>query len=758
MLVDQTDILLQSDISPSQQRRDPPLRKTPQRVWSVQREQLNKEQSFYLQHSIANLNETLKPLKAVAEIEESGTSKWLNIKPLEGSSEVADWEKAVTEVQKEHLTGLCVETIAFPKEAKGDVLSHVMTAMETHPTSIQIVTRANETITIAGRRDIIDNVREEVTEISLTHQITTVSISLPRKNVKFLKMFCEREFTKLQPAVVDFKFIPEENIISVTANPNGHGIVLAMIEEQTKTIQEKDLRITFAAYKLLSTTRGAKKLTEVLGVTASQLVCDLEEGPTPDGTPGYFVCLLSRNAELCKKTRKSLKLYIHEETFETSKAKIRVCSSKEWRDLIEKLTGEYFVMITAREEPATITVTGEKIICADIAAKIRKFLEKHTNVEERITLSKNEWRVVSTNFVSEIEGVKQQAKGKNVKVVWPKETSVESTLPILIQGEPDFVDDIKVQVEMLTTKVCKKVSRVAGVPAIVQVLDSMEDRISTIENRFKAAIEVCLEKGDNGGAAEATGELPRKVCSATSPNGVRVSIYTGDITHHQHVGVIVNFVTPDPDPQVGNLKFLLEAGGGEALNDFTTKASQFMRLSPAENFKTKQGQLKCSQLLHCVLPPWNSSESDETKIYFLEETLKKATQSASVHGSILITPLTATPFHYPINVFVRQVMEVLTTGHATSDLHIYVEAIRHAKEFEEMLLAKKFQVHTTVPLSSPMLGCKQNHQAAAQAKTISSPISSFITLVNGDLLQQQVRQWVSFAYYGIACLISQYSR
>lgn len=746
MYLDQTDIILQTDSSPSQQgRRNSPHPKTPQHVWSVQREQLSKEQSFYLQHSISNLNDTLKALKAVAEIEESGTSKWVNIKPLEGSSEVEDWEKKVTEAQKEHFEGLCVETIAFPKEAKGEVLSHVIVATGTHPTSIKIVTSANETITITGRKDIIDKVREEVTEISLSFQITTIAIPLPKKHVMFLAKFCEREFKTLQPAVVDFNFVPDESIISVTANPEGHESLLAMIEQQVKTIQEKDLPISRGAYKLLSSTHGTKKLSEVFGVTTSQLVCDLEENDNPDGTPGYCVCLLSRDIEVCKKAKKNLKLYIYEETFETTKTKIRVCSSKEWRDLVEKLTGEYFVSITAREELATITVTGEKIVCADIVSKIKKFLTKHTNIEERITLSKNEWRVVSTNFLKEIEGVKEQAKGKNVKVEWPKETSTESALPILIQGEPGFVDDIKVQVEMLTMKVCKKESRVANVPAMVQVLDSMEDRISAIENRYKAAIEVCLEKGDNSGAADsqATGELPRKVCSATSPDGARVSIYTGDITHHQPVGVIVNFVTPDPDPHIGNLKLLLEAGGGEALNDFSSKISQFMRLTPPEYFKTKQGQLKCSQLLHCVLPPWNSAESDATKSYFLEETLKKALQSASPYGSILITPLTAIPFHYPINVFVRQVMEVLTTGHVSafaSDLQvtIYVEAIRHAKEFEEMLLAKKFQVHTKVPLNSPMLSCKQSHQATAQAKTISSPISSFITLVKGDLLQQQV--------------------
>lgn len=709
-------------------------------VCPVQHKQLSDEQYLCLEQSLTTLNKSLAQFEAQAEIEESNKS--VSIKPLKGANKITDWERNVVAVLEKHFSEFHVERVFFCKEAKGEVLSHVLSAANDHQTPLlQIIEHNGESITIFGQKDMVANICLDVAKTSSLFDITTCSVSLPRRVANSIKTFWNVHLKQRLPDV-KLDFISQENQITATANQDGHIKFKAMVEELEGKIHEKELLISSSAYQLLSSERGTSKLFEIFGTHAHLVVYDLYETTQADGTASYYLHLAAEDVDYCKKLRKEVKLYIHEQTIKTTNAKIRVCSSKEWRDMVTDLAAEHFVMITVGEVPLTITVTGEQLVCADIVSKIQTFLVKHTNTEERVTLTGNEWQVVSTNFKSEVEGVKTQAKQQNARVEWPEETIRVPTVSIVIQGEPDGVDNIKVMVEMLVSKVCKKESRVSGIPAVAQVIDSMADRINTIENMHKAAIEVYFdeEDGEDVEVKQTCGELPRKVCSATSPTGARVTIHIGDTSQHPHVDVIVNFITPDPNVGIGNLKLLFEAAGTEALEDFNRRVLQTLQLLPAEIFKTQRGKLKCTKLLHCVLPPWSSTLSDSEKMYHLEDGLRRAFQNTLPDGSILITPLTITPFHYPINLIVGQVAEVLTTVKGP-DLQtaIYVEELHHAMMFEDILIAKKFQIHTKVP---QLLDVKQDKQVASptavSVKTITSPLNSFVTLINGDMLEQQV--------------------
>ena len=727
----------ETDFTP-QQDGQPPTTKAAQHVWCAQKEQLTKEQLFYLEQSLSELNDKLLPLKACAEIE----SKCLVISPLKDAGAVDNWEDQVTTVHKEHLEGLCTEIVSFPKDAKADVQDFVYDRSD----SILVVKREKLSIIIAGKKDVIAEACEKIAEMCLEHQITTREIDLQRKHVKYLAKFCHQDFQKLGHVVCDFEFKPDVEKVIVTAYPNGHSEVDEIIGRMDEAT-EKNITLSHSAFKLLSSQRGTKKLNEIFDVLASQLVYDLEQYQDSSGETQYRIIFLSKRDDVLKKVKHNVKLYTHEEGFLTSAAKIRVCSSKEWRDFVSNLCDESFVAITADEASSRIIVTGEKLACPDVVDRVRKFLAKHTNIEERLVVNQSEWCIISSNFNNEVNGINEQAKRKQVKVEWPKKMNA-SSLSIVISGEPGVVDDIKVQVTMLVAKVCKKEARIAGVPAVVHVLESMGDKIRLLETDERVRIDVNLENGDNGTAAatQTVGEVPRQVCSGTSPDGCRVSVYTGDSTQNAPVGVIVNFITPDPNPQMGHLKHLLESGGLEATEDFRRKISQFIELKPGNVFKTRVGQLRCSQLVHCVLPSWkSSSESDVNKEFFLEEALTQVMQDASMSGSMLLMPLTSAPLHYPVNLFARLVMDAVTYQATSPNLHIsvYVEELQHAKEFEGALQTRHFQVHTKVPLGSPLLSAGRKAQetaspTTASAKTITSNLSSFISVVKGDLLQQQV--------------------
>ncbi len=709
---------------------DPPTLTLTQVVHSPQRDPLTKEQHFYLKNSLSEFNDTLKSLKAYADIEKVGKDYFVVISPLEGSGSIDEWKDKVTAALKKHFEELSIETINFPnKEAKADIEDIIYDQMD----SVLVVKRTPDSFIIAGSKEIITEICEKVAEICL--QVTVHAIQIRRKRVKFMEKFYRHEIQKLvnKTSVHDIQFNSDNGLITVTANPYGHTEVEEVIQQNNKIALEIALKISPGAYELLSSQRGAKKLREVFDIFGPQIVYDLEQVQIA-GDVRYCICFLSKDLEILKKVKKRVKLYVHEVAFATSPAKIRVCSSKEWREFISPLSEEHFVSVTAQE--ASIVVTGEQLACNVISEKVQRFLEKHTNIEERVTVSQSEWFVVNGHFSNEVKGINEQAKKKQIKIEFSKPNLKVSSFAIVISGEPArVVDDVKVQVTMLLQKVCKKKLCITGVPlAFRHVLESMADKLRLLETDEKVQIEVNLENGDSNGseaAARVEGELPRQVCAGTSPSGSWVSVYTGDFAQNTSVGVIVNFVTSNPNTQVGCLKHLLESGGAEAMEDFKQKVSQFMELKPGMVFKTRHGQLKCSQLVHCVLPSWRSAETDANKEYFLDEALYKMMKATAHSGSILITPLTSAPLHYPVNTFVRLVMDAVT-NHSDLQVSVYVEELQHANKFQGDFQTRNYQ---KVPLGSLL---ERPAPLAASVKTISSNLGNFITIVNGDLLQQQV--------------------
>ena len=719
-------------------------------VWGVQKEKISNEKSIFLQRTLGELNKELEEVHASASIEDEANGKLISIKPLPGSGDLSDWEDSINSVFQTHLSDFREERQSFPKEAKLDILEYLETVRNEHP-ELYVSTIEN-TLIIAGNGDVVNQVLERVSKISEEVQITRTDVPLPRKHIKYLHKFCRRDLDSVTPSV-KYTLDPETGIIPITANPKGLEAFMQMIDEKTASISEKTMKLTPDGYKLLHSKKGIEKIETEAGPRITRLVYDFEVTTSQEHDSAAFhqLCFLSTEKEVCKDIVRALKPSVKERTVNVSQTMLKVCSSQEWQKFEQQLASEFFVLISVKS--SEIVVTGELIAVDGIADKIQKFLAEQTNIQVCLEFQISEWRVLRDNCSSEITGVKDQAKTRNVVVVFPRPNTTASTVKVTLRGEPAAVSDIKVQVEMLKANVHQKTTKVAGVPALMHVLKGMEDKLKVLESSYKAVIEVDIESGENGasGPAEPAGILPQKLCGATAPDATQVSVFTGDFTQHQHVGTIINFITPNPNVQQGTMKLLIDAGGAEVQTDFEDKVSQFMSLTPPQVIKSRHGKLKCMLLLHCIIPPWNGGNQNEA--FYLEEALKAALCSTKLHGSLLITPATSLPFKYPPDVFASKVVEVLVhkpVGMHSSDIQatIYVDELSHANHFEDCLKAQNFQINVSVSQRSPAspnapLVSKPNI-VKASAKAITSPISSFIKVTKGDMLQHQVTTCMYF--------------
>ncbi len=708
-----------------------------QQAYSPLREPLTKQEHSYVKNTLSKLSNSLQQLEAYVEVEENSNGIFIVISPLDGSSSIDGWMEKVSLARKEYFEDLSVETITFPnKAAKSDIQDLL------YELPITVVEHHIDSYVIVGSREVVARMCKDANQICVQYQVTTVALEVSRKHVKFLLKFCNEKFQKLAGTddVHNIFLNPDNETISVTANPNGHAEVKKLVE-LNDIAAEKTLPISPSAHKLLSSRRGAEKLIEIFGDLKALIVYDFEQTQI-SGDGQHNICFVSNSMEILKNVKKNVKKYVHEEKLVTSVAKIEVCSSKEWRDFVSKLCEEQFVFVTVLETSNTIIITGEQRACNSAMEQVHKFLNERTNVEKRVMVGQSEWFVIRYHFSDEVKGVNDQAKKNHVKVKWPTSDSAASSLPIVICGEHDTVESVETMVTMLIKNVCKKVSRIMGVPAVEHVLDSMADKVRLLESDEKVKVKIVFENVDSSkpeSAVKVDGELPKLLCAGTSPSGSGVSVYTGDFAQNAPVGVVINFITSEPNPQVGYLSHFLESGGPKVVEDFQQKVSQFMDLQPGTIFKTCYGNLKCAKLLHCVLPSWKDRESTDNKEYFVEAALNDIIKTMAHCESVLIAPLTPTPLHYPVNVFVKLVMNAVTATNV--QVVIYVEEPHHAREFQSAFISRNFQIHQKVHTESPLLAptCKKDRPpATATAKTISSNLGSFITLVNGDLLEQQV--------------------
>ena len=704
-------------------------------MWGPLKKKIDTEKHNYLHHTLSKLNSELENVKAHASIEED-RSKGVSIViiPQQGASELADWEERVSTILSDLLASFIESRHTFPAEAKGEVLEYTTNLRNDHP-ELYVKTEG-DTLILAGNQKLVNEVLERVVEICETFQVVSTSLVLQRKHIKYLMQFCKRD---LDTTVAGVEYIAdsEGGVINVTANPRSVKAFQDLIDEKTQSIQEKTLMLTTDAYKLLSSKRGKEKIEASIGTSISRLIYDFEV-TSADGNAAHQLCFLSPTKELCKGAIKTLKPCVHEKVIPVSATKVKACNIPEWKELEEKLNKEFFIQISVK--PKSIIVTGESIAVEDVATKISQFIHDQMSVQDHVVCQISEWKVIKQNMFNEINAVKDQAKQRNVQVVYPNPNARDNTVKILILGEHAAVHDVKVQIEMLQGGIHQKETRVTRVAGLLQVLQSMEDKLRVLEQTHKAVIEVDIERDDNDatGITKPAGEKPIKVSTATANDGSKVTVFTGDFTQ-VHVGTIVNFVTPDPNYSQGNLKTLIAAGGSEVRDNLHSKISQFLVLSHGQSFVSSHGQLKCTQLLHCIIPPWAGGRNNES--YFLEESIRQAFATTAQFGTLLITPVTAPPFRYPVNVFAEKVIEAVTDSYDVQVM-VFTENISHAKAFEESLRGKKFQIHSLVtqsgPVAVPQIG-KPDSARGTIVKAISGQISSFISLSQGDMLKQEVR-------------------
>ena len=730
-----------SDISHSQLQQQqviPPPQQPPKYKWGPVVEKVSKMKAAWLESTLTTLNNALKPIQAEGSVEaDSSGTPWLKVEPLDGSEEMSDWQKQVKDVLNEHFPDYREEAIPLPDYCQADIMksAELLASAQNDVT----VTSAGSSLIIAGGSASVQETILKAKDMISDFEISTEEKTYPRKHVNYLKKFCKHVLDSI-PAVLDYTLDPDLKVIVVYGNKKVRESFWWQVQSEISNIQEKSITVQHEHFKLLSSNRGKERIEEIIGM--KPIMFELESNP-----PDYTLCFLSPphvDKETLKRIRDKFKTLLISGSLSLTYEKLRLCSDKKWRELIEGIQKNNLVLVTVEDSSKKIIITGEPIHVDDAFIKIDNFLSEHTSVEERLNIEFHKWSVMKNNFKDELDKIKH-AMGKHVKVTWP-ESKLQTSVYIVIRGDPNKVDDVKLKLVALQSEVCSKEEKLCNIPAAIKVVESMEDRIRVLEGQYGACIDVSLTCDDrSASSSQSSSVAPSKLCSATCPNEVRLSVYAGDFTKHNHVDSIITFIPPNPTYQEEIIKALFSAGGPPFQDDFKRKIGQFIHQSPGEIFKSFHGQLQCNELFHCFLHPWVDGSSNEE--FYLEECLNKALHSTRRCNTILFTP---SSLKYPADVFAKNMISSLCSNSSISSdmtVAVYVNDISQAQEFECQLKQNDCRIITPVSTQLTLPVNSSAHQVHQVARSISSPISSYITLLRGSLLEQQVLVSISFVIF-----------
>ena len=700
--------------------------------WNAIQIEVEPLEAKWFQCTLQELNDKLKHLNACCTVSKGSSLEsplCLIVTPQDGSEAMSNWISEVRQVVDEVKSCFVKYSLPFPDGFHGEILSRAQEA--TGPNLL--VRCSNGELVIGGHKDNVHQV-----ELDLKYFIDEVLVrpeekEYSRKCIRFLSYFSKH---KLKIDEVTYTLDDDVGRICVKGKLKGRQCFWDAVGNELKDMQEKSIPVSREQFKLLASERGTRKIEELMDVASSNVLYHLERDSTNCSllflSPGHVM------KGTLKTVKNKFKGFLDSKSLYVSQSKLRLCSDMKWRELVGGLENEAFISVTVDQSSSSVIVSGEKIVVGDAYIKIEKYFLEKCSREELLIMRYHEWKVICSNFKQRTDAIERDLE-KLVKIVWPKESTKDVTVTIILKGDPKGIDDAKVRLEALQKEVFHKEEKMSNIPAANKLLGSIEDKICVLESRYRASINVSLVNNElrpHSASATSSSSYPHKLCGATLSNAVRVSLYSGDFTKHGHVDAMFNLAQLCPDDSDTNLMQLFATESGSVLQDeFNSSVKDMFHIPPGFVIEMAHvGQLKCNHLFHSFLCCWLGGTHGEE--FYLEKCLKNILHEAQHSNTILLDSVCSKPLNYPASVFAKKLITVLSSDYSiSSDLTVvvYVSDPSEATEFGVQFNNPKNCCSSIISVPAAKM-----QPTGARGKTISNPIDSLITLQRGDLLKQEV--------------------
>uniref|UniRef100_A0A8C1Z8Z2 Poly [ADP-ribose] polymerase n=1 Tax=Cyprinus carpio TaxID=7962 RepID=A0A8C1Z8Z2_CYPCA len=348
-----------------------------------------------------------------------------------------------------------------------------------------------------------------------------------------------------------------------------------------------------------------------------------------------------------------------------------VLQMPEWHDLKKQLQESFStskkrsVSINLFKKRNKIIVTGFREPVMKVSENLRRFIEKHTSIEETV-------RVKSHAAVEFIKDRKSQdwqhfIKSDEVKVSFgPKRPWIK------LSGKHTFVQPALTLFKRLAdalytdTLIIKK----AGVKKYFMEQGKMMFSMLLKEKRFVVFLQEddMLEEEVDECTEGSFGDIDQVSCEVQMPGGVTVTVRKANICK-LHVDAVVSAANEDLK-HIGGLALALLQAAGPSLQqncDLHTKANG--PLKPGDAIITAAGSLPCKYVVHAVGPHFSDSDR-HTTVQHLRRAVRESLNQATARNcsSIAIPVISSGIFGCPLD---------LCTESIAKEVHEYIEDHNH---------------------------------------------------------------------------------
>ncbi len=690
--------------------------------------------AHWLAPTLHVLNNKLSPLKAKCSVNEDtakGSPAVLISAPQDDADNVVNWEGEVRKEIEEYLSCYVEKECKFPGSLELDIVKKISQGND-----FNFKWKANDNgILLYGHKDKVNEVYTDLHHFVEEVQVDVEEKHFPKRHITFLSLRCRRQLNVNQVERYDLNM--DEEKISVQGTKLGRESFWKMLESEINHLIEKKVFLKPELYDLLKSPEGIEKIHELMGPLIATVVYCLENDDD-NNCYLYFVSSSSNVGESkLKGLKERFKGYFCYSEVPVDQSKHRFCCDMKWNKLVCELERQSFVSIVFDQQKSLINISGEKLAVGNIQEKLESHLRDVSNVEEHFKIDYSKWKIMFTDLKHKVDAIENDF-GKNIRIISPhKVDHVQGKqVVITIQGDPSVVDNVKVRLQHVESEVCYVKEKISGIPAAQRLVSRLNPQIALMTHEQDASIEVEFIDEDIQFQSKASTSKshPTKICSATLPSDVHVSLYSDNFTKHRNIQTIINFVRETPDDTDMNLKLLFETAKGKILrNELHTTTNTVVQLSWGTLVRMNAVDgLDCNELYHAIIPCWSGGSNNEE--YYLQKCLYAILDEIRPSGTLLLTSICSNPLLYPAKIFARKVVTCFSSHlYNPFDLivAIYVSDASDAKEFQDLFENPKMRCRSMSIMSQP--------QAKDGGKIISHSIDTFISLVKGNILDHQVR-------------------
>ena len=690
-------------------------------------------ETHWLQVTLDELNNRLNPLKAKCSVNKTSSTDRprVLITPQDGAEAVINWEAEIRKVMEEYLSCFFEVNFEFPMSLQHDIISRIQQRSD-----INLLWKLIDGgILLYGHKSTVSDLHSDLKYFIEEVQVESEEKEYPKRHVKLLSLHCQHKLDIDQVKYCDLSHDAGKIIVKGTLL--GRNTFWKIVDHETNNLYEKKLSLSPELFDLFRTTKGIRKIEELMGMSIATVVYCLERD-ADDICYIHFLCSSIGDGNRLKDIKTRFKVFLGNDLVPVDSTKIRFCRDVKWNKLVEMLEREYFVSIVVDQPSNLVKIAGEKIIVGNIRDTLENHLLDISSVEEQLVFDYFNWKIMFNDLKHKVDAIMQDF-GKNIKMFTPSKVDDLQCKPVSItlQGDPNAVDDAKVRLQLLEKEVFHLQEKIGNIPAAHRLITRMEDKINILEHNYSACIDVkFIDEDTSQSKTSATkSNHPAKVGGAILSSEVRVSLYSGNFTKHPNVQTVIVFVRNGPDDADASLKLIFESLNGAALQDeFYSKINKAVHLSYGNLLKmdTVDG-LECNELYYAIIPCWEGGNKNEE--YYLEECLLAIHSHLNPSSTILLSSICSKPLLYPANVFAKKVVSCFSSlSYNLSDLTVaaYISGVSDAKEFYQHFNNPKTRCRSATLVSQP--------QIKDSGKTINNPINSFISLIKGNLLDQQVSE------------------